>query len=492
MTAEITDVIIVGAGLSGIGSACHLHQKCPAKDYVILEARDSVGGTWDLFRYPGIRSDSDMHTLGYGFKPWRAQKAIADGPAILNYIKEAATEHKVCERIRYKHLAKSADWSSEERMWTLEVADNKTATAKTFKCNFLLMCAGYYDYKGGYEPKLNGREAFQGEIVHPQEWPEDLDYADKKIVVIGSGATAVTLIPELAKEARHVVMLQRSPTYMASMPDTDRIANLLRKALPEKWAYAVTRWKNIKLQQFVYSCSRVAPKLVKRQLIRRVRKELGEYVDIEYVDIEKDFTPRYDPWDQRLCLVPNGDLFESLRSGKASVITDRITAITASGVRLESGREVDADIIVTATGLDLCLLGDVRVSIDGEPVNFAEKYSYKAMMFSDVPNLVSIFGYINASWTLRADLVADYTCRLINHMTESSFRQCTPRLTGQYRGMKAKPWIENFSSNYIQRKSHLLPKQGDRHPWLNTQSYSTEKKLIRDSEIVDDVLEFLG
>ncbi|MGI9206293.1 MAG: flavin-containing monooxygenase [Woeseiaceae bacterium] len=487
MTAEITDVIIVGAGLSGIGSACHLQQKCPDKHYLILEGRESVGGTWDLFRYPGIRSDSDMHTLGYEFKPWRAQKAIADGPAILDYIKEAAAEHQVGEHIRYQHQVRKADWSSDEHLWTLEVTDSKTAAVKKFKCNFLLMCAGYYDYKGGYEPQISGRADFQGDIVHPQEWPEDLGYGDKNIVVIGSGATAVTLIPELAKEAKHVVMLQRSPTYMASMPDTDRIANFLRKVLPEKWAYTVTRWKNVKLQQIVYYSTRVAPKFIKRKLIKRVRKELGENADIE-----KNFTPLYDPWDQRLCLVPNGDLFESLRSGRASVITDKISAITASGIRLESGREVGADIIVTATGLSLCLLGDVQVSVDGESVNFAEKYSYKAMMFSDVPNLVSIFGYINASWTLRADLVADYACRLINHMTIANSRQCTPRLRGRYRDMNAKPWIENFSSNYIQRKQHLLPRQGDRHPWLNTQNYSMEKKLIRDSDVVDDVLEFLG
>lgn len=484
---EVTDVVIVGAGLSGIGSACHLHQKCPDKRYVVLEGRDSIGGTWDLFRYPGIRSDSDMFTLGYRFKPWRAKKAIADGPSIMAYLREAAAEHGVLDHIRYDHQVRKATWSSDERLWTLEVTHGDSAATKTFKCNFLLMCSGYYDYKGGYEPQLDGRENFRGSILHPQSWPENLDYRDKEIVVIGSGATAVTLIPELAKTAKHVAMLQRSPTYMASLPDTDRIANFLRKVLPEKWAYAATRWKNIKLQQFVYHITRVAPQIIKKRLLKLVRKELGKNFDIE-----TDFTPHYDPWDQRLCLVPNGDLFESLRCGKASVITGKISTITTDGIRLESGREVSADIIVTATGLNLCVLGDVQVTVDTESVNFADKYSYKAMMFSDVPNLISIFGYINASWTLRADIVADYACRLINHMTASKSRQCTPRLRGQYQNMPAKAWIENFSSNYIQRKIHLLPKQGDRHPWLNTQSYAREKKLIRDSEIVDDVLEFLG
>lgn len=486
MTAEITDVVIVGAGLSGIGSACHLHEKCPDKRYVMLEGRDSLGGTWDLFRYPGIRSDSDMHTLGYNFKPWRAKKAIADGPSIMAYLREAAAEHGVMDHIRYDHQVRKASWSSEDRMWTLAVTHGDPAATRIFKCNFLLMCSGYYDYKGGYDPPFEGRETFRGDIVHPQDWPEDLDYANKAIVVIGSGATAVTLIPELAKEAAHVVMLQRSPTYMASLPDTDRIANFLRKVLPEKWAYALTRWKNIKFQQFVYHRTRVAPQKIRKKLLKMVRKELGKDFDIE-----ADFTPHYDPWDQRLCLVPNGDLFASLRSGKASVVTGKISAITADGVRLESGREISADIIVTATGLNLCVLGDVQVTVDNELVNFAEKYSYKGMMFSDVPNLISTFGYINASWTLRADIIADYACRLIKQMSASGSRQCTPRLRGQYRNMPAKPWIENFSSNYIRRRKHLLPKQGDRHPWLNTQNYALEKKLIRDSEIVDDALEFL-
>jgi len=487
VTAEITDIIIVGAGLSGIGLACHLHDKCPAKRYLILEGRDSIGGTWDLFRYPGVRSDSDMHTLGYRFKPWRAEKAIADGPAILAYIKEAAAEHRVADHIRFRHRVRKAAWSSDERLWTLEVTVGPSGTTRVFKCNFLLMCAGYFDYRSGYQPQFSGRESFQGDFVHPQEWPEDLNYRDKQVVVIGSGATAVTLIPALAEKAKHVVMLQRSPTYMVALPDTDRVANFLRSVLPENWAYAATRWKNIRLQQFVYYLTRVAPHKVRSMLLKRVRKELGHGFDIG-----KDFTPHYNPWEQRLCLVPNGDLFESLRCGKASVVTGEIAAIAANGIRLKCGREISADIIVSATGLNLCVLGDVQVTVDGAAVNFADKYSYKAMMYSDVPNLISIFGYVNASWTLRADLVADYACRLLNHMAASNSRQCTPRLHGQNRHMTAKPWIENFSPNYLQRKQHLLPKQGDRQPWLNTQSYAMEKKLIRDSDVVDDVLEFNG
>jgi len=487
VTTDFVDVVIVGAGLSGIGAACHLSEKCPGKRYAILESRDAIGGTWDLFRYPGIRSDSDMHTLGYSFKPWLADKAIADGPSILQYVKEAATEHDVNEHIRYRHQVKSASWSSDDATWTVEARNGETGETVIIRCGFILMCSGYYNYESGYLPEFKGRERFRGDIVHPQKWPDDLEYNGKRVVIIGSGATAMTLIPEMAKTAEQVVMVQRSPTYVVSLPDKDWIANFLRKILPEKAAYAITRWKNIKYQQFVYGRSRTAPDKVKKHLLKMARKELGP----DY-DIEKHFTPSYGPWDQRLCLVPNSDLFHAIRSGKATVATDEIDTFTEDGILLKSGEELAADIIVTATGLNLLVLGGTRFIVDGKPVDFSETFSYKAMMYSDVPNMVSTFGYINASWTLKADLTAEYVCRLINHMDETGTRQCTPRLRGEDRNMSARPWIENFSSGYIQRQMHLLPKQGDHDPWINTQDYARDKKIIREGEIADGVMEFAG
>jgi cation diffusion facilitator CzcD-associated flavoprotein CzcO len=458
VTSEYIDVVIVGAGLSGIGAACHLSEKCPDKRFAILEARDAMGGTWDLFRYPGIRSDSDMHTLGYNFKPWRANKAIADGPSILRYVREAAAEHKVEEHIRYQHHVNRASWSSEDATWTIEATRSDSGDKVVIRCGLILMC---------------------------QKWPENLDYSDKRVAIIGSGATAMTLVPEMAKRAKHVVMVQRSPTYVVSMPDEDRIANFLRKILPEKIAYAVTRWKNIRFQLFVYRRSRQAPEKMKKQLLKLVRKELGPDFDVD-----KHFTPHYGPWDQRLCLVPNSDLFIALRSGKASVITDEIETFTPTGLRMKSGDETAADIIVTATGLDFLLLGGTKFVVDGRPIDFSQTFSYKSMMYSDVPNLVSTFGYINASWTLKADLTSEYVCRLIKHMDDTGTRQCTPRLSGNNRNMPARPWIEGFSSGYIQRQIHLLPKQGDHGPWVNTQNYKIDKKIIREGQIEDGVLEF--
>ena len=476
---EYFDVIIVGAGLSGVGAAYHLQTKCPNKSYIILESRDTLGGTWDLFRYPGIRSDSDMHTLGYNFKPWREAKAIADGKSILKYVRETAVENKIDRHIRYSQSVKQANWSSEEAVWTL-----KTQTS-SFQCNFLIMCSGYYNYDRGYTPEFIGRDRFKGKIVHPQQWQEDLDYQDKKVIVIGSGATAVTLVPEMAKDAAKVTMLQRSPTYIVSRPDEDKTANLLRKLLPERLAYAITRWKNIAFQQFLYRRTREEPEKIKNTLINLVRQELGE----DY-DVEKHFTPRYNPWDQRLCLVPNSDLFKAIKSGKAEVVTDRIDTFTADGIRLKSGDELAADIIVTATGLNLLVLGGVEFLVDGEPVEFARTYTYKGIMYSDVPNLVSIFGYINASWTLRADLISEYTCRLITHMDKTGYRQCTPRLRDEDLNMPERPYIEGFSSGYIQRLLPVLPKQGDRSPWLNSQSYKEDKKNLRHGAIEDGILTF--
>ncbi len=485
MTTEYFDVVIVGAGLSGVGAARHLQDQCPGKRYVILEGRDSMGGTWDLFRFPGIRSDSDMHTLGYTFKPWREAKSIANGPSILKYIMETAAEESIDKHIRYRHLVRQARWSSSDANWTIEVERKGTDEMVTIRCGFILMCAGYYSYEKGYTPDFKDRERFGGEIVHPQEWPEDLEYRNKQVLVIGSGATAVTLIPAVAEDAAHVIMLQRSPSYMVSLPDTDAIANFLRKVLPEKMAYAITRWKNIRFQQMVYRRTRTNPDMVRKKLLGMIRKEMGPTYDVE-----THFTPRYNPWDQRLCLVPNSDFFKSVRSGNASIVTDQIDTFTEKGVLLKSGDELEADIIVTATGLSLVILGDAEIVVDGRRVDISETFSYMGMMYSDVPNLISTFGYINASWTLRADLTAEFACRVINHMHSSGFRQCTPRLRNEDKNMPARSWITAFSSGYMQRVMHLFPKQGDKAPWLNTQNYMEDKKLIRNRTIDDGVLSF--
>jgi monooxygenase len=484
MRVEHFDILIVGAGLSGVGTAVHLRRECPGKTFVILEGRASMGGTWDLFRYPGIRSDSDMHTLGYDFKPWRQAKAIADGPSILEYVKETAAEFGIAEHIRYGHRATSASWSSTDATWTVDVQRDGGETAR-FTCNVLLMCAGYYSYREGYTPEFPGRERFRGTIIHPQKWPEDLDYRGKRVVVIGSGATAMTLVPAMARDAASVTMVQRSPTYVVSRPDRDVIANTLRKILPEAWAYALTRRKNVALQQFLYKRTRTRPDQVKKKLLDLVRKELGP----DY-DVETHFTPRYNPWDQRLCLVPNSDLFVAIRSGKASVVTDHIEAFTETGLRLASGRTLDADIIVTATGLNLVVLGEMQFSVDGAPVDFSQTWTYKGMMYSDVPNLVCTFGYINASWTLRADLTAHWTCRVLNHMDAKGAKRVTPRLRPSDADMPSRPWIDDFSAGYMQRMMHRFPKQGDREPWLNPQSYTRDKKMILTSPLEDGVLIF--
>lgn len=483
--AQHVDVLIVGAGISGIGQAFHVQDKCPGKTYAILEGRADIGGTWDLFRYPGIRSDSDMHTLGFNFKPWTAAKSIADGPSIMAYLNETVDEFGIREHIRFNSLVISASWSSDEARWTVTYTDKTTGETHTATANFLSMCAGYYSYKGGYRPDFPNETAFKGRIIHPQHWPEDLDYAGKKVVVIGSGATAMTLVPSMADEAGHVTMLQRSPTYVVARPDRDAVANTLRKILPDSLAYSITRWKNVVMQGFFYNRTRTKPEKVKTSLLQMAEKELGD-ADI----VAKHFTPEYNPWDQRLCLVPNGDLFESIKSGKASVVTDHIEHFDETGIQLKSGERIDADIIVTATGLNLVILGEVDFAVDGQPVNFADTWSYKGMGYSDVPNLVSTFGYINASWTLRADLTAEYVCRLINQMDETGTRQCTPRLRDSDQSMPARPWIDDFSAGYMQRVMHLFPKQGDREPWINPQNYQKDKKMFRDGPVDDGAMVF--
>ena len=480
MALEHFDVLIVGAGLSGIGAAYHLQRDCPGKTYAILEARDAIGGTWDLFRYPGIRSDSDMYTLGYGFKPWREAKAIADGPSILNYVRETATEHDIERHIRFGHKVRRAVWSSETATWTVDA--ERDGVRVQVSCNFLSMCSGYYNYDAGYTPDFPGVERFKGQIIHPQLWPENLDYAGKKVVVIGSGATAVTLVPEMARTAAHVTMLQRSPTYVVSRPAEDGVANWLRAKLPIKLAYAITRWKNVLFQMLFFNIARKKPEQTKQRLLGMVREHLGP----DY-DIATHFTPRYNPWDQRLCLVPDADLFASIKSGSSSVVTDHIDTFTETGLKLKSGATLDADIIVTATGLRMQLLSGMELVVDGKTIDLPQTTSYKGMMFSEVPNLASTFGYTNASWTLKADLTAEYICRLLKHMDRTGTRICVPHLTEEH--MEVEPWLD-FSSGYVQRALEVLPRQGAKKPWKVHQNYALDMMALRFGAVEDGVMAF--
>jgi len=478
------DVLVVGAGISGIGAGYWLQQHCPDRSYTILEGRQALGGTWDLFRYPGIRSDSDMHTLGYSFKPWTNAKSIADGPSILAYLQETAAEFGIDEKIQYEHLVTRAEWSSADSTWTVTAAVGAERATRTFTCNFLFMCSGYYSYKGGYTPEFAGRDDFAGEIVHPQQWPDDLDYTDKNVVVIGSGATAATLVPAMAPKTKHITMLQRSPTFMVARPDVDAVAQRLRKVLPEKAAYAITRKKNTVRSEFFYNQTRKQPDKTRNQILGLTRKELGAE------EVAANFTPTYNPWDQRLCLLPNGDLFSAIRDGEASVITDHIERFTETGIALQSGEHLEADIIVTATGLQLVTVGDMDFVVDGNPVDFSQTWSYRGVGYSDVPNMVSSFGYINASWTLRADLTCEFVCRLLNHMRDTGTTQCTPRLRPADRDMEPRPWIDDFSSGYMQRMMAMMPRQGDRDPWLNPQRYSIERKSLRTAPLEDGAMIF--
>ena len=478
---EHVDVLIVGAGLSGIGAGYHLQKHCPGKSYAVLEGRECIGGTWDLFRYPGIRSDSDMYTLGYSFRPWRGAKAIADGPSILNYVRDTAKDYGIDKKIRFNHRVKRASWSSAEARWTVE-AEQASGEVVCFTCNFLFMCSGYYNYEAGYTPEFAGAERFGGRIVHPQKWTDDIDYAGKRVVVIGSGATAVTLVPEMAKTAAHVTMLQRSPTYIVARPQEDAIANWLRRHLPAKVAYGLTRWKNVLLGMLFYNLCRRAPEKMKRQIIQRVRSQVGSSCDVD-----RHFTPSYNPWDQRLCLVPNGDLFHMLRQGKASVVTDQIETFTATGLKLRSGAELAADLVVTATGLNLQVLGNLQLDVDGRPVDLSKAMSYKGMMYSDVPNLASAFGYTNASWTLKCDLTCEYVCRLLEHMDQHGYRQCTPRNTDPT--VTPTPWID-FTSGYVQRSIDKFPKQGSKAPWRLYQNYALDLVNFKFGSVEDGVLNF--
>ena len=482
MSGNHFDVVIVGAGLSGIGAARHLQMHCPGKTFAILEGRAAMGGTWDLFRYPGIRSDSDMYTLGYSFKPWKEAKAIADGPSILNYVRETASDFGIDQHIRYEHKVVRASWSTDDAGWTVESKVGPEGKTETVTCGFLFMCSGYYSYVEGYTPDFIGLDKFGGTLVHPQKWPENLDYSGKKVVVIGSGATAVTLVPEMSKTAAHVTMLQRSPTYIVARPDEDAVANWLRKVLPAKLAYSLTRWKTVLLGMYFFRMCRTAPDKIKALLLSGVRHALGP----DY-DIATHFTPKYNPWDQRLCLVPNGDLFEAIKSGKASVVTDHIDTFTKTGIKLKSGAEIEADVVVTATGLNLALLGEMQFVVDGKPMEASQTLNYRGMMFSDLPNLASSFGYTNASWTLKCDLTCEYVCRLLNHMDKKGYAQATPRLRDPSIGTE--PWLD-FSSGYVQRSLDKFPRQGNKAPWKLHQNYALDIVNLRFSAIEDGSLEF--
>jgi monooxygenase len=480
---EHVDVLVVGAGISGIGAGCYLEREFPGRTYAILEARGAIGGTWDLFRYPGIRSDSDMHTLGYRFRPWTRAEAIADGPAILDYLTETARHYRVDRKIRLHHRVLSADWSSRDSRWTVVIErSDDGAEPLRMTCNFLASCCGYYRYDRGYLPDFPGRDRYGGTFIHPQHWPEDLDYRGKRVVVIGSGATAVTLVPAMADEAERVTMLQRSPSYIVSLPSEDPIATFLRRWLPERAAYFLTRWKNVLLQTGVYRLSRWRPRLVRRLVRRGVKRHLPSGYDVD-----THFNPRYDPWDQRMCLVPDSDLFEAISGGRAEIVTDEIETFTESGIRLRSGRELKAEIVISATGLDLLPLGGVRLAVDGSEVRVPEKLAYKGMMLRGVPNFIFAVGYTNASWTLKVDITFEYMCRLLRHMDEHGYAAATPLNVGA--GVSEEPFID-FSAGYVLRALDRFPKQGSKRPWRLDQNYARDVPMLRYGRIDDGAMAF--
>jgi monooxygenase len=479
---EHFDVLIIGAGISGIGAGCHLRRELPELSYAILEGREDLGGTWDLFRYPGIRADSDMHTLGYRFKPWTDPEAIADGPAIMEYLRETAAEYGVDQHIRYRHRVTRVEWSSADALWTVHAERTDTGEAITLTCGFLFGCCGYFDYDQGHLPEFEGLDRYEGAFVHPQHWPQGLDYEGKRVVVIGSGATAVTLVPALAERAAEVTMLQRSPTYILALPREDPIANALKRWLPRRAAYALTRWKNVLLQAAFYQLSRRWPELVKRAIRRGVRRQLP----VGY-DLDTHFKPPYNPWDQRVCLVPDGDLFTALRSGRARIVTDRIERFTERGLALESGAELEADLVVAATGLNLVALGGLEYVVDGRRIELPETMTYRGMMLRGVPNYAFAIGYTNASWTLKVDITCEYVCRLLAHMRDHGYRQATPLNVAPT--VREEP-ILTLDAGYVQRSVHLFPKQGSELPWRLHMNYLLDVRTIRFGAIEDGAIEF--
>jgi monooxygenase len=492
---EHVDVLIVGAGLSGIGAAHHLQRAFPSRKYLILESRDASGGTWDLFRYPGVRSDSDMQTLGYRFRPWTGAKALADGPSILRYVRDTAREAGIDEHIRYGYRVTRASWSSAETRWTVEATrtrppekpeqDGETETKAetvTFTCNFLLMCTGYYRYDHGYQADLPGLGDFQGQVVHPQFWPEDLDYAGQQVAVVGSGATAVTLVPALAETAAHVTMVQRSPTYVISLPSEDPIEAKLRRLVGTRRAYTLTRWKNVAVSTLIYQLSQRKPAMMRGWIRGMTVKQLPSGYDVD-----THFKPTYGPWDQRLCLVPDGDLFQAIRNGRASIATGTIDRFTEHGLRLESGQEIAADIVVTATGLQLLALGGVQLTVDGRDVNLPDTMAYKALMLSGVPNFALTIGYTNASWTLKADLTSEYLVRLLRYMDRHGYDTAVPVQDDSR--VTERPLLD-FAAGYILRSMHEFPKSGSRPPWRLGMSYLNDVVMLRHGRINDGVMRF--
>jgi monooxygenase len=479
-STHTVDVLVVGAGISGISAACHLAKLCPSKTVAILERRDQLGGTWDLFRYPGIRSDSDMQTLGFRFRPWTGAKSIADGPDILQYLNDTAKEHNIGDKIRFGRRVRRASWSTLDACWTVSVEGPDGS--EQWKARYLWMCAGYYNYDHGYTPQFAGIESYQGEVIHPQKWPSAFDGAGKRVVVIGSGATAFTLVPSLAKQADHVTMLQRSPTYVVSIPSVNRNSNRLRRVLPERAAYAVVRWMNIFVSALSFWGSRRWPKQTKKLLVNLVRKQLPPGFDVE-----RHFTPSYNPWDQRICAVPDGDFFRAIKAGAVSIVTDRIKRFTAEGIQLESGDELACDVVVTATGLEVQMFGGTEIVVDGREVPSGEMLAYKGIMYANIPNLSVTFGYTNASWTLKADLTSEYTCRLLNRMDEMGASAATPRRDSN---AVEEDQVPKFTPGYFQRAASIMPKQGKRKPWRLDENYVLDAYVLRRQSIDDDVLEF--
>ena len=483
MDDKHVNILIVGAGLSGIGAAYHLNKECPNKDYLILESRDQLGGTWDLFKYPGIRSDSDMCTMGFRFKPWQGEKLVADGGAILDYLHEIADENKIKEKIQYHSHVESVSWSSDIAQWSVNYRNKLDNSKSVLTCDFLYLCVGYYDYDQGYDPEFKGSDNFDGQIIHPQKWPENLDYSNKRVVVIGSGATAVTLIPSMAEKTKHITMLQRSPTYYMIRPNENPVGNFIRKITNNTVAYYVMRWQNIFLQSWSFKKARKYPKNVKAFLIKLVKDHLPDGFDVN-----KHFTPPYNPWEQRLCLVPDGDLFNAINDGKASVVTEHIDEFTNDGIKLKSGDELKADIIITATGLNMIVCSNINITVDGKEIDISKSMTYKGMMITHVPNAVLTFGYTNASWTLRADLTAEYVCRLLNYMDKNDYKYCQPTPNGHI--AIDGEWLD-FNSGYVSRAAQKFPRQGARDPWRNTQNYTKDVLQLRYGRIANKELEFI-